>query len=325
MSRSRRVFLGLLCCALLAAGLVLPAHAKAPVRILASTFPVFLMVRNVVSGAEAVAVELMLPPGMGCPHDYALTPQDMRKLTQADILVINGLGLEEFIGVPLKRANPSLRVVDSSAGLGQLLSSDGHDEDDHPDGHSGKAAAPAPDTHEPGGTNPHIFSSPRMAARMTVNIASQLALADPANADLYRANAQRHAAGLNALADALAALGAKAANPRIATQSEVFDYFARDAGLTLAAEIPVHAGREGSAADMLSLIARIKGERASFLLVEPRYAERVGTRISRETGIPMAAVDPVDAGPDNAPLDYYEQTMRRNLAVLARVLRVATP
>lgn len=59
----------------------------------------------------------MLPAQAGCPHDYALTPQDMSKLAQADILVLNGLGLEAFLGSPSARAQKELHTIDSSKGI----------------------------------------------------------------------------------------------------------------------------------------------------------------------------------------------------------------
>ena len=68
--------------------------ALAQTRVLATTFPVYQIVRNITQNVPDVEVQLMLPAQAGCPHDYALTPQDMSKLAQADILVLNGLGLE---------------------------------------------------------------------------------------------------------------------------------------------------------------------------------------------------------------------------------------
>ena len=72
--------------------------ALAQTRVLATTFPVYQIVRNITQNVPDVEVQLMLPAQAGCPHDYALTPQDMSKLAQADILVLNGLGLEAFLG-----------------------------------------------------------------------------------------------------------------------------------------------------------------------------------------------------------------------------------
>ena len=89
--------------------------------VLATTFPIYQIVRNVTHGRDGVKVDLMLPSQMGCPHDYALTPQDMKKLAKADILVVNGLGMEEFLGAPVKKANPNIRVIDSSTGIQETL------------------------------------------------------------------------------------------------------------------------------------------------------------------------------------------------------------
>ena len=71
--------------------------------ILATTFPVYQITRNITHGVPDAEVRLILPAQAGCTHDYALTPQDMGKLVQADVLVINGLGLEAFLGSPSAR------------------------------------------------------------------------------------------------------------------------------------------------------------------------------------------------------------------------------
>ena len=95
--------------------------ALAQTRVLATTFPVYQIVRNITQNVLDVEVQLMLPAQAGCPHDYALTPQDMSKLAQADILVLNGLGLEAFLGSPSARAQKELHTIDSSKGISGLL------------------------------------------------------------------------------------------------------------------------------------------------------------------------------------------------------------
>ena len=95
--------------------------ALAQTRVLATTFSVYQIVRNITQNVPDVEVQLMLPAQAGCPHDYALTPQDMSKLAQADILVLNGLGLEAFLGSPSARAQKELHAIDSSKGISGLL------------------------------------------------------------------------------------------------------------------------------------------------------------------------------------------------------------
>ena len=199
--------------------------ALAQTRVLATTFPVYQIVRNITQNVPDVEVQLMLPAQAGCPHDYALTPQDMSKLAQADILVLNGLGLEAFLGSPSARAQKELHTIDSSKGISGLLPYT-----------DAEAAHEEHEGHHHGGMNPHLFASPRMAAQMTRSIAGQLADLDPANAATYWANAENYARTLDALADEFAALGGKLKNSRIITQHGVFDYLARDMGLDVVAE-----------------------------------------------------------------------------------------
>ena len=89
-------------------------HAE-QIRIIATTFPIYQFCRNITKDCD-VELSLLLPASLGCPHDYALTPQDMIKLSKADVLAINGLGLEEFLGAPLQKANPKIKIIDSSSG-----------------------------------------------------------------------------------------------------------------------------------------------------------------------------------------------------------------
>ncbi|MCH2176723.1 MAG: metal ABC transporter substrate-binding protein [Lentisphaeria bacterium] len=89
--------------------------------ILVTTFPIYQITRNVVQGVDDVEVNLMLPSQMGCPHDYALTPQDMQNLANSDVLVVNGLGLEEFLGSPIDKANSEIIVLDSSENVQGIL------------------------------------------------------------------------------------------------------------------------------------------------------------------------------------------------------------
>ncbi len=273
--------------------------------ILATTFPVYQITRNITRDVPDAEVRLMLPAQAGCPHDYALTPQDMGKLAQADVLVINGLGLEAFLGSPSARTKKELRTIDASEGLPALpyTEAEAHDEDHH---HSG--------------ANPHLFASPRMAAAMTRSIASQLAAVDSANADAYRANADAYAAKLDALADEFAALGNRLKNNRIITQHGVFDYLARDMGLDVVAVVQADDTQSPSAADMMRLVRDIRDKKVGAIFTEPQYPDKIAATLARETGVATAKLDPVATGPTVAPPDYYETIMRTNLHTLENTL-----
>lgn len=312
----------------LAAGV---SAAAPPLRVLCTTFPLYQLTRNVTQGREGATVALLLPAALGCPHDYALTPQDVRRLARADVLVVNGLGLEDFLGAPIREANPKVRVVETAAGIRDTLAygEAGGTEEAHDDGGPGDAGEPGghePAAAEPGhahahaGANPHLFASPRQAARLAMAIAAGLGKADPDGAARYRQNADAYAARLNRLADDLAALGTQLKSRRIVTQHGVFDYLARDMGLEVVATVQAHAGQEPSAAAMIQLVKTIRERGGAALFTEPQYPPQTGQTIARETGIPVALLDPVASGPEDAPLDYYEVAMRRNLETLKATL-----
>lgn len=298
-----KLFLSLLLC--LALGVASPALAAGK-ELVASVFPVWLLLRQVARDVPDTTVTLLLPAGTGCPHDYSMTPQDRRALARADVLVMNGLGLESFLGSPEKTAKlmkEDAVLIDISRNVDGLLDDDDDGHEDH--GH---------------GKNPHIFASPAMMARMADSLAGQLAQKDPEHAGLYLANAGRIKEPLKVLADEYAALGERVSGRGVVVQHNVFSYLARDAGLRVDALVQPHEGQEPSAREMLELVRTIRDKKTAAVITEPQYPDRTGRTLAAETGIPCLSLDPVAGGPDNAPADYYEQVMRENLRVLENAL-----
>ena len=295
--------------------------------VLCSTFPVCQLARNVAQGREGVNVQLLLPAEMGCPHHYSLTPQDMKKLAGADVFVVNGLGLEEFLGAPVGQANQELLVVDSSAGIPDVLQyaeeprehGAGHAEEAHEAHEEGEEAHGHSHRHE--GANPHLFVSPRMAAKLALNIAAGLSKADPEGAGVYFRNANAYAERMNALAGEMSALGRRLRNPRIVQPHGVFDYLARDMGLEVVALLQPH-GQEPSAAEMIAIARIVREKNAGAVFTEPQYTAKAGQTIAREAGIPAAVLDPAASGPEGAPLDYFETVMRNYMEILSATLGV---
>ncbi len=283
------------------AGAATERSADGQTRVLVTTFPLWLMARRVAADVPGVAVDLMIPADRGARTDYGLTPRDMMLLSGADVLIMNGLGLEAFLGpdagTVAARLKPGGRVIAAAEGVPDIL----------PDEDGTRA-------------NPHLFASPRMAALLVKNIGAGLAEADPAHADRYLNNAESYAVTLDALADAFAALGARLANPRVVTQHRDFDYLARDAGLNIVGVVRPHEGQEPSAADLLRLTRLIREENVGAVFTEPQYPAKAGETLARETGVPLAVLDPVANGPADASPDYYERVMENNLRTLERTL-----
>lgn len=294
--------------------------------ILAGTFPMYLFTANVTSGVEGVTVDLMLPPGLGCPHDYVLTTGDLDKIRRADVFVANGLGLEEFLGEPLFRVNPKTHVLDASSGIDGLLPL--HKKADQKTikslNPSGDHAHVSAHQHHHMRFNPHLFSSPHMAAEQVKNIVEGLSRLDPEHAATYQSNGSRFGAELRKLANEFESLGKQLIARNVITQHEIFDYLAQDIGLNIIAVIQEEPDQEPSAAEVLNLVKIVREKKVAAIFTEPQYPPKIAQTIASETGIPSVVLDPVATGPDQAPLDYYQKTMLQNLEIIKRTLGHAT-
>lgn len=330
--------LAFLCMLLVAAFAVTGAFAAEPkVRVLATTYPVYLLTRAVAQTSPDVQVDLLIPAQAGCPHDYALTPKDMQKLSKANVVIINGLGLEVFLEKPLAAAGKKIAVIDSSKGVNAIAEE--HDEDHdadhdkadaaHKDDHNPAAAAQGHDHaqehghghdhgHDHGGLNPHAFSSPLQAAVMARNIGRGLAAAAPDAAKNCPQAADAYAEKLEALGQRLAAVGANAANKNVVALHDGMAYLVRDAGLNLVDVIQEDEEAQPSAARLLDLVKKIKESKPVVLIGEPQYSDKPVLALAAETGVPAVQLDPLASGPSGAPLDYYETVMSKNLAILEK-------
>lgn len=304
-------------------------------KILCTTFPIYQITRNIARNVKNISIELMIPANFGCPHDYTLKPQDMQKLVRAHILVMNGLGLEEFSGVPIKKANKNIYIIDSSAGIKNILFGEtqcgkscnhAHHNHGHKEEHKHEEECKHKKTcnHKKEGqkyANPHLFASPHMVKFITLNIANHLAKKDKKNAEQYKKNALIYTKKMEKLEKEFEKAVKILKNRKIIAQHGIFDYLARDFGLTIVKTIQTIGGQDPSASEILELISMIKISGAGAIFSEPQYEDKVAKTLAKETGIPLAKLDPVANGPDDAKLDYYEKIMRNNIKILIQTLK----
>ena len=271
------------------------AGAADPLRVLTSFLPMEIFTRNVVGDAPGVTVVSMLPASMGCPHDYALTPGDMKKIASADLFVVNGYGMEEFLGEPVLRANPKIRIAETARAVPPIHGGHGH-----------------------GDVNPHTWVSPRNAILQVREIEKALSTARPASAGAFRRNADAYISRLSALAEEFEAAAKTFRRRNIVTFHNVFDYLARDLGLTVVGEIETAPGQEPSAGEIRKLSRTIRERKVPAVFSEPQYSPKLSEALAREAGVPVRVLDPVSTG-SPAPT-AYEDAMRRNLSTLKEAL-----
>ena len=284
-----------------------------------TTYPVWLFTRQITGGVKNVRTELMIPAGTGCPHEYVLTPGDMRKLSSKNLLVIrNGLGLDDFILRPLRKMNPKAPVIDACAGLAFLKSECGcGHEHEHGHGHDHKHEHEHGHGHHHG--NPHLFASPDTALGMVGNILEGLCKADPENAAAYRKNAAVLESELRELMAEISKLKPAVHGKTVVVQHGVFDYLARALDLKIAAEIQGE-GIAPSASEMRKLADLIRREKVAVIFTEPQYSVQTAKTLSKECGIGICQLDPLASGPADPPADHYQTTMRENLKKIRGVL-----
>ncbi|MBI4976612.1 MAG: zinc ABC transporter substrate-binding protein [Spirochaetes bacterium] len=265
-------------------------------KVITSFFPMQVFAFNVCEGTS-IQPMLLLPPALGCPHDYALTPRDVERLSHADALIISG-SMETFITPEKMRSiNPGLRIIDTSKGIARI--------GEAADGHAG--------------SNPHLWVSPVVAAQQVRTMGRGLAAVYPAEAVRLSANAEMYAKRLETLAAAMKAALADLPSKKIVTFHDAFSYFARDLGLEVAGVIELDPGIAPSAkhiADVASLTKR-RGIKAVF--AEVQYPQAIARTVAQEAKVRVFTLDPAANGV--VAKDYYEDTMKKNLAVLLEALR----
>ena len=248
----------------------------------------------------------------GCLHDYQLTPQDLKTLENADILVVNGAGMESFLDSIISQY-PNLKIINATEGL-DLLEDDTHshdnDEHDH-DEHD--------HDHE---YNAHVWVSVTGNIEEVKNISSQLENLDPENKASYEANANTYIAKLEDLKSEMHEELDNLPNRDIITFHEAFPYFAEEFNLNIAGVIEIEPDSEPSAKEIENIINTVKEKNIKALFTEPQYSSKVAETIAVETGATVYELDPIVTG-DSTPNAYddYINKMKKNLDVLKEALK----
>lgn len=272
------------------------AGEKRPL-VLATTFPMYLIARGVAAGRDGLELELLTASDAGHSHNHALKPDEMRKLAEADSLVINGLGMESYLDAAMERIGGGADVFDCSKFVGGPLPS------------------------EDGGFNQHFFASPSAHAEIAEGMAERFAALDPEGADAYRANARRYAEEMRALVVGMKAAADALPNRRVVAPEGALEYLARDFGLEIVAFTMSHGhshdGNE-SAARMAALLKTIREKDAAAVLVN-EHAPAAGALLAEETGLPAVGLETAESGHDgeDVPPDFFASAMRDNLRALA--------
>jgi zinc transport system substrate-binding protein len=261
--------------------------------VVTSFVPLYSWTANI--AGDSTRVESLLP-ARAEPHEYAFTPGDARKLNSAQLIVVNGSGLEAWLpkwegSTPGAQA----KVVNISTGLaGELIGTGKH-------------------------ANPHFWLDPLLACEAVSNITAALQRVDPTHAVAYATNAVRYTTRLQQLDAEIRSGLAAVTNRAIVTYHDAFPYFARRYNLEVAGVVELIPDVNPTPKYLARLSRTIRDRQIRCIYVPPNSVSRLARQIAEDLRVPLVELDTLEAG-EQTP-DAYESRMRANLRVLRESLR----
>lgn len=276
-----------------------------------------------VVGGDDIELTGLLHAGTSA-HHFDPSPADLLALGQADVLIVNGAGLETFVDSALEASGFDGTIITASDGIDEALAKeitaesgeshdhehadaeadadhaeseehteaegDAHTEEAHTEeAHADEAHAEETHDHDHGDLNPHIWTSPRFAEGMVTEIATGLAAADPAHATEYTERADAYVAQLQDLDTWITAQFERVpeADRVLVSGHDSLGYYLHDYGIEFAGSIlpSFEDNAEPSAADIDALVQQIKDRGVKAIFVESSMSPKLAQTIAKEAGI----------------------------------------
>ena len=260
--------------------------------VLATTYPVYLFTQAVTQGMDDIEVVRLNTGNISCLHDYTLSVNDMKLIESADVIAMNGVGLETFMEDAL--ASSDAAVIDASENV-ELLESLAHH---HEEG----------DSHDHGHYDPHIWLDPENASTMIYNLAEGLSRQDPIHSTAYARNALEAQEEIGEQFAAMKETLAQSAleNIGLVTFHDGFQYFARAFGFELLAAIEEEAGSEASAKEINEITELVNQNKLPEIFTEKNGSDATAQAISRETGCAVGQLDMLMSGEGHDLSAYFD-------------------
>ena len=264
-----------------------PANQAADIA--ATTLPVYTFTSALCQGTGLTVTQLVTE-NVSCLHDYSLSISQVKAVEAADLVIISGGGLEDFMAELLSGKS----IIDSSENI--TLSDSCHEHEGHSHDH-----------------DPHFWLSPEHAKTMARNICAGLSAQYPAHADAFETNLQPLLTKL----DALQAYGTEQLRHlscrELITFHDGFSYFAHSFGLEILKAVEEESGSEASASELKELITLVRTHNLPAIFTEANGSTSAAQVISAETGIQIYTLNMAMSG------DYFE-TMKHNIDTMKEAL-----
>ena len=245
-------------------------------QIAATTLPVYELTTRLCEGTELTVTQLVTE-AVSCLHDYSLNVRQVRAAEAAQLIVMSGAGLEDFMEDLLHGRN----VIDSSAGITLIEGGHDHEHGHEEESHEGHH-------HE---EDPHIWLSPANAKIMAQNICSGLCAQYPAYAEIFQSNLTVLIAELDALQSYGEAQLSNLSCRELITFHDGFAYLAESFNLTILEAVEEESGSEASAAELIHLIREVQHHDLHAVFTEKLGSVSAAQIIAAETGAEIYILD----------------------------------
>ena len=274
--------------------MVSPLHAAERLNVVASFSILADFVRNV--GGDRINLTTLVGAD-GDVHVYTPAPSDAKRIADAKLVIVNGLGLEGWLPRLVQSAGSKAMVVTASSGIAPLKLGSNAD--------------------------PHAWQSVPDAKIYVANIGNALAAAAPDDADGFRSRTRAYLDKLDALdrevRDALAKIPAE--KRRVISTHNAFGYFAAEYGIQFIAPLGVSTETEPSARDIAAIITQLRTQKIPAVFLENISDDRLIRRIAAETGAKVGGTLISDGlTGEKGPAPTYIDMVRHNIKALTSAL-----
>lgn len=269
--------------------------AEAPAQVAATTLPVYEFTTRIAEGT-GITVTRLVTESVSCLHDYSLNVRQVKAAEAAELIVISGAGLEEFMEDILH----DKQSIDASEGVEILECEHEHDHDHDHDHH-----------HE---MDSHIWLSPENAKVMARNICNGLAAQYPEQTGLFEANLEALLSDLDALQVYGIEQLSDLSTEDMITFHDGFGYLAHTFGLHILEAVEEESGSEASAQELKHLIGIVEAHNLPAVFIETHGSASAAEVIARETGAALFTLDMAMGG------DSYFDAMYHNIDTIKEAM-----
>ncbi len=265
-----------------------PAKPAGPLKIGVTLHPYYSWTANIVGNLPGYEVRALLPGDIDA-GDYQPRPQDIKRMADLDVLIVNGIGHDDFI-VPMLKASGNTRVT--------VI----------------RVNAETPMIR----ANSHTFISFSNAIQQTYFIQRALARLRPQDAATLQQNAAEYARRLRLIKAKAASQLAEAKITRVVTVHDGYGYLLQEFGLEVGGVVQPSHGLTPSAAELRDMVVLLKREKIAVVFSEATFPEPLLKVLRDEAGVNVYIISHIASGPFTA--DKFEREMQTNAETMIRAL-----